>query len=123
AFLLQAIGMYRPTLGALVERDWGYIAIFVAGAVVGLALFVQVLQWLLEHRRRPTLIVMAGLMIGSLRTLWPWQDEALGIQPVGENWLLVLALALAGAAVVTLLIVLERRRVGRTAPVPRRGRG
>lgn len=111
AFLLVAVGMYDPTLNALVRRDWAYLAVFVAGAVIGLALFVQLLQWLLEHRRRPTLMVMTGLMVGSLRALWPWQGEGRALLPAGENALLVLGLALAGAAVVTALIALERRLV------------
>ena len=58
------------------DRDLGYVGLFAAGAVLGLASFVQVLRWLLEHHRRTTLLVMAGLMVGSLRALWPWQSRA-----------------------------------------------
>lgn len=75
SFLLLAMGLYAPTLDAVNERDLGYIAVFAAGATVGLALFVQALRWLLLHRRRITLAVMTGAMVGSLRALWPWQDD------------------------------------------------
>jgi putative membrane protein len=75
SFLLLSIGVYEPTIAALNDRDLGYVAVFCAGALTGLVLFVKVLQWLLRERRRATLAVMTGLMVGSLRALWPWQDE------------------------------------------------
>lgn len=111
AFLLVTIGMYEPTLNALVARDLGYLAVFIAGAVIGLALFVQLLQWLLDHLRRPTMLVMAGLMIGSLRALWPWQSADGDLLPVGADAGLLLALALGAAAVVVGLLLLEQRSV------------
>ncbi len=117
AFLLVAIGMYQPTLTALVERDWGYLAIFIAGAVIGLALFVQLLQWLLENVRRPTLLIMGGLMIGSLRALWPWQTDSNGLLPPDQDVWLLFGLALAAAAVVVGMLLLENRMVGRR-PAP-----
>jgi len=115
AFMLVTIGMYEPTLAALVDRDWAYLATFIAGAVIGLGLFVQLLQWLLEHLRRPTLLVMGGLMIGSLRALWPWQTADNQLLPPGEDAWLLLALALAGAAAVIVLLVLEQRSLARRA--------
>lgn len=115
AFLLVTIGMYEPTLTALVQRDLGYLAVFIAGAVIGLALFVQLLQWLLDHLRRPTMLVMAGLMIGSLRALWPWQSEQGALLPIGNDVWLMLVLAAGAAAVVVGLLLLEQRSVGAAA--------
>lgn len=73
SFLLLAVGLYTVTLEAVDERNLTYIAVFAAGAVFGLASFVQVISYLLREHRRVTLVVMTGLMIGSLRALWPWQ--------------------------------------------------
>lgn len=70
SFVLVTTGMYEPTLRALNSLDLGYIALFAVGAVTGLALFVQVLLWLLSKHRRVTLALMTGLMAGSLRALW-----------------------------------------------------
>jgi putative membrane protein len=75
SFVLLTVGMYAPTLAAVNERDLAYLGIFIVGAVLGLASFVSLLQWLLTHRRRVTLSIMTGLMVGSLRALWPWQTE------------------------------------------------
>ncbi|WP_028659196.1 DUF368 domain-containing protein [Nocardioides insulae] len=121
SFFLLAVGLYAPTLDAVHDRDLGYMAVFAAGAVVGLGSFVVVLRYLLHHRRRTTLLVMAGLMIGSLRALWPWQSvpdpEADGYpgSPVApyDPVLVPVLLALVGIAVVVVLIVVEERRTRR----------
>lgn len=109
SFLLLTFGLYAPTIAAVNDRDMAYLASFAAGAVVGLSLFVKGLQWLLAHRRRVTLALMAGLMIGSLRALWPWQtDERVLLAPSG-NVAAIAALAAAGIATVLILVVIEHR--------------
>ena len=109
SFLLMAMGLYAPTMSAVENRDLGYIGVFAAGAFVGIALFVKVLDRLLEDFRKPTLIVMTGLMLGSLRALWPWQDEQGGLLAPGDNLLTVGAAALGGVAIVAVVLVVERR--------------
>jgi putative membrane protein len=107
SFFLLAVGMYGPTIAAVNNRDLGYLGLFVLGAIVGLLSFAMVMKWFLDNYRVLTLSLMIGLMIGSLRALWPWQDpnrEPLGVSdPTGP----VTALFL-GAGVVALTIVLER---------------
>ena len=75
SFLLLAIGLYAPTIAAVNDRNWLYLLIFILGAVVGLGAFSTLLSWLLTNKRRVTLVIMTGLMFGSLRALWPWQDQ------------------------------------------------
>jgi putative membrane protein len=84
SYLLLALGMYTPTLAAVNNRDFGYLGTFVLGAILGLAAFVSALQWLLEHRRKLTLVIMTGLMVGSLRALWPWQSESGELLPAAD---------------------------------------
>jgi putative membrane protein len=107
SFFLLAVGMYGPTIAAVNNRDLGYLGLFVIGAIIGLLSFALVMKWFLDNYRALTLSLMIGLMIGSLRALWPWQDQArepLGItDPTGP----LLALLL-GAGIVTLTIGLER---------------
>lgn len=118
SFLLLAVGMYTTTLGAVEDRDLLYLAVFGAGAVLGLASFVQVLRWLLDSHRRTTLLVMAGLMTGSLRALWPWQSapegggEAEGPGALVAPYEPVLGpvlLAVLGAVVVGILVLVQVR--------------
>ncbi|MFW2513084.1 DUF368 domain-containing protein [Demequina sp. SO4-13] len=124
SFLLLVLGMYAPTLGAVNDRDLAYLGVFAAGAVLGLALFVTGLEWLLEHRRALTLAAMTGLMLGSLRALWPWQAEDATLQAPSGALGPVLALFAVGVAAVTALLVVEALATRRAAaheqaaPVP-----
>lgn len=125
SFLLLAVGLYTTTLRAVDERDLVYIAVFGLGAVLGLAVFVNILRYFLHNHRWWTLIVMAGLMLGSLRALWPWQSTA-GAGADGDSHgagaLLAaydpiagpILLALAGAIVVVVLIVIESKFMSKT---------
>ncbi|WP_374727461.1 DUF368 domain-containing protein [Haloactinomyces albus] len=108
SFFLLTLGLYEPTISALNDRDLGYIATFGLGAVIGLALFVKVLQWLLEHRRRMTLVVMTGVMAGCLRALWPWQGSDRTLLAPTENVPSSVLFFLLGVAVVAGLLLLER---------------
>ena len=107
SFLLLAIGFYAPTIDAVNNLDFGYLSVFVLGALVGMALFSTALRWLLVNQRRITLVVMMGLMIGSLRALWPWQDN-LG-QPVSPESLTPLVFFAVGALFVALLLWVQSR--------------
>ncbi|MGA1508036.1 MAG: DUF368 domain-containing protein [Aquiluna sp.] len=107
SFLLLAIGFYAPTIAAVNDLDFGYLSVFVLGAIVGLALFSTALRWLLVNRRRVTLVVMTGLMFGSLRALWPWQENS--GQPVSPESLTPLAFFAVGALFVALLLWVQSR--------------
>lgn len=109
SFLLLSIGMYAPTIAAVNDRDLAYLGAFALGAALGLGSFVLVLQWLLSHRPRVTMIVLAGLMAGSLRALWPWQDDDRTLLAPDGDLGVAIALALAGAAAIVAIIGLERR--------------
>ncbi|MCZ7533451.1 MAG: DUF368 domain-containing protein [Acidimicrobiia bacterium] len=72
SFILIMLGMYTPVLGAVTDRDIGVVLVFIVGAVVGLALFSQMLHRALTTHHDIVLAVLVGLMGGSLRVLWPW---------------------------------------------------
>jgi putative membrane protein len=111
AFLLVALGMYAPVLAALNDRDLAIIAVFVAGCVVGLALFSRVLHWGLNEHYNTVLALMIGLMVGSLRVLWPWPNgvESVGLEAPGEQMGVTLVLFLVGTTLVLVLDVVARR--------------
>jgi putative membrane protein len=114
AFILLAIGMYEPTIDAINDRDLVYLMVFAAGAAIGLGTFSKSLNWLLVHRHDATMAVLLGLMVGSLRALWPYLDADRGLEapPADASILVEVALALAAFAFVTALIEVARRRVG-----------
>ncbi len=72
AYLLVVLGMYTPTLTALKSLNLPYVVTFALGAAIGLGGFSKILTWLLTHHRATTMSALLGLMVGSLRTLWPF---------------------------------------------------
>ena len=109
SFLLLTVGMYDPTIAAVNDRNFAYLFVFALGAVLGLAIFVSLLKWLLENRARVTLVVITGLMLGSLRALWPWQGPERELLAPTDQIGIALLLFIAGAAFVAVLLILERK--------------
>lgn len=73
SFLLVLLGKYEFILRAVNERDIvsvGYVGI---GAAVGIVAFSQVLSRLLHKHHDLTVAFLLGLMLGSLRKIWPWK--------------------------------------------------
>lgn len=115
SFLLLSVGLYQPTLQAVDQRDLGYIAWFGLWALVGLVVIVKLMRILLTRHHRGTMVVLAGVMIGALRSLWPWQDASSALQGPGADWPLMLLLALVGVVAVQLLVLVESRLAARAS--------
>lgn len=112
SYVLLVLGMYDPILGAIATFDVPYLVVFAVGAGLGLAAFTVVLNWLLEHRHDLTMLVLVGLMAGSLRALWPWQtDNVPRLAEAGEPVLPVLAVLILGLVLTGLLTWIDRRRI------------
>ena len=82
SFLLLMFGMYEAVLTVIDERMIGDAIVFGIGAVLGLALFASLLTRLLERHHDTMLAVLIGLMVGSLRVLWPWPN---GVGVIGDT--------------------------------------
>lgn len=109
SFLLLSIGLYEPTVQAVNDRDLVYLGAFAIGAIIGLGTFVTLLKWLLEHRAGITLAILTGLMLGSLRALWPWQTEDRELLTPDSLLLPALLIGALGAGFVVVLLLVERR--------------
>lgn len=114
AFVLVVFGQYQYALAAVTQRDLMGVALILLGAVVGLITFAQALSWLFRRQRDLTLAVLAGLILASLRKLWPWQITQVDVNDVVRMQMTLpsawtpevtaaLLLALAGFLVVMLL--------------------
>ncbi|MFN7035113.1 MAG: DUF368 domain-containing protein [Bellilinea sp.] len=126
AFILVLLGKYQDVLAAVTGLDLPRLIVFLLGAVVGISLFSRVLGWLFRRFHDATISLMIGLMVGSLRKLWPWKGEPAGLgealaPATGESlinvlpaWnletLLVIGIALAGFGLVVGLEGLAARR-------------
>lgn len=119
AFVLLLLGKYHYILSSLNDRQFEPIVWVALGAFVGIVTFAQVLGWLFRHYHDGTVAVLTGLMVGSLRKVWPWkidvewvvgsQGEKIptvqhNVLPAGGDGVLTaVLLALVGLGVVLLL--------------------
>ncbi|MGB7861174.1 MAG: DUF368 domain-containing protein [Acidimicrobiia bacterium] len=102
ALILLMLGMYAPVLGAVSDRDLGVVGAVGLGAIVGLALFSQTLNWALQNHHDVMLAALVGLMAGSTRVLWPWPDgvESAQLSAPGDDVVQVVVAAIIGAVLV-----------------------
>jgi putative membrane protein len=119
SYLLVIMGLYQDVLAAVNDRDVVSIGIFVAGIIFGILFFVRIVSWLLRTRRHVTLVALTGIMLGALRTVWPWKEVLTtrvnsegqvvplmmgNILPTDSGEVIMsIGLALAGALVVVVL--------------------
>ncbi len=113
SFILVVLGMYTEVLGAVNDRDFTVLIAFTLGCVVGLALFSTLLNWLLERYHRWVLAAMIGLMLGSMRVLWPWPNgtNTTTMTLPRDDVAIPLMLIIVGAAVVVIVDLVAVRFV------------
>jgi len=74
SFVLVLLGKYQDAIIAVNERDFVTLALIACGALVGLVTFSQILSWLFRRYHDLTVAALTGLMIGSMRKVWPWKE-------------------------------------------------
>jgi putative membrane protein len=75
SLIMVLLGQYEIVINAVANRDIFILALFAAGAIIGLALFARLLTWLLKHYHLAVIAFLIGVMAGSLRRIWPWHVE------------------------------------------------
>jgi len=127
SFILVLLGKYQYILSAVNNRDVLTLGIFAVGAALGIVTFARVLSWLFKHHHDQTIAMLTGLMLGSLRKVWPWKEtvrtivdrhgqpipvQQINVLPAAFNSEVVFAigLALLGFAIVFTLENLAARR-------------
>jgi len=116
SFLLLMFGLYGYILqsarGVITMQDTSgalTVAIFLAGIAIGILSFSRFLTWLLKHHHDITMAFLAGLMLGSLRALWPFRigagHLAQNIMPTVFNGTVIATVvaAIAGVGIVSIL--------------------
>jgi len=76
AFVLVLLGKYQFILEAVKQFHLPPLIALSAGAIVGLICFVRFLNWMLARHYSLTMASLTGLMLGSLRKIWPWKAPA-----------------------------------------------
>ncbi len=73
SYILLLIGVYPLVMKALSDRNLVVISIIAIGVIIGLTTFSKLLKWLFSKYKNEMLIVLTGIMLGSLNKVWPWK--------------------------------------------------
>lgn len=52
-----------------------YIALFIAGSIIGVIAFSHLIAWVFKKYHNATLALLTGFVFGSLSIIWPWKQE------------------------------------------------
>ena len=74
SYILVLLGKYQYVLDAVNHRDFLILGLVATGACVGIIAFSRILGWLLKNYHDLMVATLIGLMIGSLRKVWPWKE-------------------------------------------------
>lgn len=75
SLIMVLLGQYETVLTSVSERNIPQLITFALGALAGLGLFARLLSWLLKEHHSGTIAFLVGVMLGSLRKVWPWKIE------------------------------------------------
>ncbi len=114
SYLLKTMGQYEHILTAVHEREVVTLVIVMGGMLVGILSFVRVLRYLLSRHHDATMMVLTGLMLGSLRSVWPWRESwettsALFSPHLKGDGLLWMVFIVLGGVIVVALIAAEEK--------------
>lgn len=77
SFLLLILGKYEQMTSAIknpfLMDNFTIMLIFFAGTITGLLSFTKILNWFMKHYRCQTMAFLSGLLIGSIKKVWPWK--------------------------------------------------
>jgi len=73
SYILLLIGIYPVVMAAITTKDFKIIGAIGVGVVIGLLSFSKLLKWLFANYKNQMLIVLSGIMLGSLNKVWPWK--------------------------------------------------
>ncbi len=100
AYILVLLGVYKKVVSAIKEVIYQQstehllmVGVFISGVLVGIFSFVRLLKYLINHYQSITMAALTGLMLGSLRKLYPFEHttQTPADLPFGA-WLILIGL-------------------------------
>jgi putative membrane protein len=73
SYILLLLGVYSIVMTAITTKDYKIIGAIAIGVIIGLLSFARLLKWLFLNYKNQMLIVLTGVMLGSLNKVWPWK--------------------------------------------------
>jgi putative membrane protein len=74
SYILLLIGVYPIVMTAITTKDYKIIGAIAIGVIGGLLSFSKLLKWFFTNYKNEMLIVLTGIMLGSLNKVWPWKE-------------------------------------------------
>tara|TARA_B100000427_G_scaffold204553_1_gene170154 strand:+ start:409 stop:1269 length:861 start_codon:yes stop_codon:yes gene_type:complete len=102
SLILVILGVYAYLIKALDNLELIIIFTFISGAIIGLLGFSKILKYLFNNHRDATYTIMLGLVIGSIRNIWPW-NKSFSTELSNLNLFLSISLVILGFVIVILL--------------------
>ena len=72
------LGKYEYITGAIknpfTSQNFITLVTFAVGTLAGLLAFTRILNYFLKHHRSHTMAFLTGILIGSMRKVWPWKE-------------------------------------------------
>lgn len=88
SFILVLLGKYEFVLSAVNDRDIVSIGFVGLGALIGIVTIAQLLGWLFKNYHDITVALLIGLMVGSLRKIWPWKEDVEWLRDTAGEFIL-----------------------------------
>ena len=97
ALVLLTLGQYHSIASSFHGGGLEPLMYLILGGIIGLFTFVPFMQYMISEYIDNTMAILAGLMCGSLITLWPWKADYdveglspnLGISQIFDDFTLV----------------------------------
>ena len=97
ALVLLTLGQYHSIASSFHGGSLEPLMYLILGGIIGLFTFVPFMQYMISEYIDNTMAILAGLMCGSLITLWPWKADYdveglspnLGISQIFDDFTLV----------------------------------
>ena len=117
SFILLILGQYDFVLSAVKERDIVSLIFVALGAGVGILAFSRVLSWLLDKYEHPTIAMLVGFMLGSMRLIYyratnlvdEETDAVTSLNLDGTQIAIAIGLIILGFVVVTVIDHMQSR--------------
>ena len=104
SYMLLLMGEYNLIMNALHSWDLPIIFTFISGIIVGIYSFLKLLRFLLSKYHSLTMASMTGIMLGSLRKIWPYAymntASVSTSSTSAENHIQIIGLSLLGGIIV-----------------------
>lgn len=102
SYILAVLGEYSIVLEALHEFHFAILIPFLLGIAGGILGFIPFLRFLLQKAHSLTMAALTGLLVGSLRAMWPYTASPVELYPASPHLFAVIFIAIGAVAILAL---------------------